>query len=57
MLAYAILALSAVAVPFETRGALFAVGTSVLLLLFIGIHNASDSIAFDIFGSNRDTNR
>jgi hypothetical protein len=57
VLAYAIFALSAVAVPFETCGALFAVGTSALLLLFIGIHNAWDSIAFHIFGNNRDTNR
>jgi hypothetical protein len=33
----------------HTREALFGVGTSTLLLLFIGIHNAWDSVAYLVF--------
>jgi hypothetical protein len=51
--AYAMLALSAFAAPSHTREALFAVGAAALLLLFTGIHNAWDSVAFHVF-SKRD---
>jgi hypothetical protein len=44
--AYVVLAVSAVAAPSHLREALFGVGGAVLLLLFIGIHNAWDSVAY-----------
>jgi len=47
--AYALLALSAFAAFRFTREALFAVGASALLLLFISIHNAWDSVAYHVF--------
>jgi hypothetical protein len=53
--AYAMLALSAFEAPYHTRAALFGVGAAALLLLFIGIHNAWDGVAYHVFGSNRDT--
>jgi hypothetical protein len=53
--AYAILALSAVAAYLHTREALFGVGAAALLLLFIGIHNAWDAVAYHVFASTRDT--
>ncbi len=52
--AYAILALSAFAAPSHTREALFGVGTAALLLLFIGIHNAWDAVAYHVFVRRRD---
>jgi len=53
--AYAILALSAVAAPSHTREALFGVGAAALLLLFIGIHNAWDSVVYHVFVNRQDT--
>lgn len=47
--AYAALALSAFAAPSHTRAALFGVGAAALLLLFVGIHNAWDSVAWHVF--------
>ncbi|HTJ09793.1 MAG TPA: hypothetical protein VL393_08930 [Candidatus Binataceae bacterium] len=47
--AYAMLALSAVAAPAHTREALFGVGAATLLLLFVGIHNAWDSVTYHVF--------
>lgn len=47
--AYAMLAASAFAASSHTREALFGVGGSTLFLLFIGIHNAWDSIAYLVF--------
>jgi len=44
--AYAVLAVSALAAPSHLREALFGVGGAVLLLLFIGIHNAWDAVAY-----------
>jgi len=44
--AYAMLATSAFAASSHTREALFGVGASTLFLLFIGIHNAWDSVAY-----------
>jgi hypothetical protein len=53
--AYAILALSPFAARSHTREALFCVGSAVLLLLFVGIHNAWDSIAYHVFVNRQDT--
>lgn len=52
--AYAILALSAFAAPSHTREALFSVGAAALLLLFTGIHNAWDAVAYHVFINVRD---
>jgi hypothetical protein len=46
--AYATLALSALAAWSHARDALFGVGAAALLLLFIGIHNAWDSVAYHV---------
>lgn len=46
--AYAGLAASAFAVSSHTREALFGIGASALLLLFLGIRNAWDSIAYHV---------
>jgi len=43
------LSLSALAAPFHAREALFGVGAAALLLLFVGIHNASDSVFYHVF--------
>jgi len=47
--AYALLAVCAEAALFHTRGALFGVGAAALLLLFSGIHNAWDTVAYYVF--------
>lgn len=47
--AYTTLAVSACAAPFRTGEALFCAGGSALVLLFSGIHNAWDSIAYHVF--------
>ncbi|HEV7857558.1 MAG TPA: hypothetical protein VGO91_02825 [Pyrinomonadaceae bacterium] len=47
--AYAILAGSAFAARSHARPALFLVGTAALLLLFIGIHNAWDTVTHLVF--------
>lgn len=54
LVAYAILALSALAAPFQMRSALFGVGAAALLLLFIGIHNAWDATAYHVFVKRRE---
>ena len=46
--AYAVLPLSAWFAPAYTRESFFVVGAAVLLLLFVGIHNAWDSIAYHV---------
>jgi hypothetical protein len=46
--AYALLALSAASAALRTREALFAVGAALLVLLFVGIHNAWDAIAYHV---------
>ena len=53
--AYAILALSPFAARNHTREALFCVGSAALLLLFIGIHNAWDTIAYHVFINKQGT--
>jgi hypothetical protein len=45
---YAMLALSAFAASSHTRETLFGVGAAALLLLFISIHNAWDSVAYHV---------
>jgi len=54
--AYATLALSSFAAASHTREALFGVGGAALLLLFIAIHNAWDSVAYHVLvrGAGRD---
>jgi ABC-type transport system involved in multi-copper enzyme maturation permease subunit len=47
--AYAILALSSFAARYHSPDALFGLGGAVLLLLFIGIHNAWDSVSYHVF--------
>lgn len=47
--AYAILAISAYELLYHTHEALFGVGVSTLLLLFVGIHNAWDTVTYNIF--------
>jgi len=49
LVAYVVLALAALAARSHEREALFAVGAAVLLLLFVGIHNAWDSTAYNVF--------
>lgn len=51
---YAMLALAALAAPSHARAALFAVGAAALLLLFTGIHNAWDAVAYHVFVKLRD---
>ena len=52
--AYALLALSAFAATSHAREALFGVGAATLLLLFVGIHNAWDAVAYHVFVSTRE---
>jgi len=47
--AYVLLALSALAASSHEREALFGVAAAVLLLLFCGIHNAWDAVAYQVF--------
>jgi hypothetical protein len=47
--AYAVLGLSSLGAYAHERDALFAVGAAALLLLFIGIHNAWDSVSYHVF--------
>jgi hypothetical protein len=56
LVAYAALAFSASAAHMHTRELLFVVGAATLLLLFVGIHNAWDAVAYHVFVSRRDTN-
>ena len=48
LVAYAMLAVSAFAAPSHLSEALFGVGAAALLLLFIGIHNALDAVAYHV---------
>lgn len=51
--AYAVLAVAAYAAHSHTRPALFLVGAAALLLLFIGIHNAWDTVTYQVFVRSR----
>jgi hypothetical protein len=52
--AYLMLAGSACAARAHSSQALFGVGAAVLLLLFIGIHNAWDSVTYHVFVKKRE---
>lgn len=49
---YASLAASACAVRANVNNALFGVGASSLLLLFVGIHNSWDAVTYHVFVKN-----
>lgn len=51
LLAYAILVVSGVVLLFRPREALFGCGGATLLLLFAGIHNAWDAVAWHVLVS------
>lgn len=55
--AYLTLAVSAYAARSHLREALFGVGAAVLLLLFIGIHNAWDAVMYHVFVRTKDNER
>jgi hypothetical protein len=55
LLAYAILAASAFVAQSDLDEALFGVAAGALLLLFDGIHNAWDSIAYHVFAGKSGT--
>lgn len=55
--AYLGLASSALAATTHLGGALFGVGAAALLLLFVGIHNAWDSVAYHVFVSQEKSDR
>lgn len=52
--AYGTLAVTALVSRSHLREALFGVGAAVLLLLFIGIHNAWDAVTYHVFTSKDD---
>jgi hypothetical protein len=52
--AYAMLAGSACMVHSYTRPALLVVGAATLLLLFVGIHNAWDTVTYHVFVKKRE---
>ena len=51
--AYALILASALVLMSHPRAALFGVGTANLLLLFVGLHNAWDSVAYQVFVKRR----
>lgn len=51
---YGILAVSAFCSRWQPRTALFGVGFAMLLLLFIGIHNTWDTLAYHVFVRMKD---
>jgi hypothetical protein len=51
--AYAALALAALALPSRAHEALFATAGATLLLLFSGIHNAWDAVAYHVLVNSR----
>ncbi len=53
---YAILALSSLAAHAYLHEVLFGVGGAALLLLFVGIHNAWDAVAYHVFVNIRKAN-
>ncbi|HEY1722094.1 MAG TPA: hypothetical protein VGG27_12675 [Magnetospirillaceae bacterium] len=56
-LAYGVLVVSAFVAQAHAHEALFGVGASVLLLLFIGIHNAWDTVVYQVALSVRDRHK
>lgn len=47
--AYAVLFASSLAIPSHAEEAMFGVATAAVLLLFIGIHNVWDTVAYQVF--------
>jgi len=47
--AYAVLAVASFEAALHMHESLFAVGSAALLLLFVGIHNAWDSVSYHVF--------
>ena len=54
LVAYALFALSPFAVHSHAREVLFAVGGATLLLLFAGIHNAWDAVAYHVLVNKKE---
>jgi hypothetical protein len=54
LVSYATLVVSAFTVGTPARSSLFFVGAAVLLLLFVGIHNAWDAITYHVFVQRRE---
>jgi hypothetical protein len=52
--AYSTLAVSACTAPTSARAAMFLVGAGALLLLFTGIHNAWDTVTYQVFVKRRE---
>ncbi len=52
--AYAMLSGSAYGAGSHVRPALFVVGAAILLLLFIGVHNAWDAVTYHVYVSKRE---
>ncbi len=50
--AYVVLTVSACAAPSHVREALVGIGAAVLVLLFVGVHNAWDAVAYHVFVKN-----
>jgi hypothetical protein len=55
--AYTTLAVSAFAAGSHLREALLGAGAAVLLLLFVGIHNAWDAVTYHVFAKSKDKER
>ena len=53
-LAYALLLAAGLEEPAHAHGAMFGVGATALLLLYDGIHNSWDSVAYHVFVIRRD---
>jgi hypothetical protein len=49
IIAYAMLAISALVARLDTRRILFVVGAATVVFLFVGIHNAWDAVTYHVF--------
>jgi hypothetical protein len=54
LVAYATITASAFVSRSSVRAALFAMGAAVLLLLFVGVHNAWDAVTYHVFSRKQD---
>ena len=54
LVGYGMLAAAALCAHWHARSALFVVGAAALLLLFIGIHNAWDTVMWQVFVKKRE---
>ncbi len=54
LVAYAMLTVSVFTASSHTHFTLFVVGSAVLMLLFIGIHNAWDAVTYHVFVNKRE---